>query len=203
SPTVTVVPPSATLCGGGSVGITASGATTYSWSPSAGLTCSTCANPTANPTVTTTYTVAGTSGGCTDSVKVVITVNSPPTVSVVPSSPTVCRGDSVSLTASGASTYSWAPSAGLSCTACPNPKASPATTSTYTVIGSNGGCNDTVNVVVTVNPSPTVSVVPSSATICPGTSVGLTASGATGYTWTPAAGLNSTTGANVTANPTV
>ena len=49
---------------------------------------------------------------------------------------------------------------------------------------------------------PTVSVTPSAPSYCPGGSVALTASGANAYTWSPAAGLSATTGANVTANPT-
>ncbi len=47
--------------------MTASGATTYSWSPSTGLSCSTCAITTVNPASTITYTVTGTSSaGCSD-----------------------------------------------------------------------------------------------------------------------------------------
>jgi hypothetical protein len=49
----------------------------------------------------------------------------------------------------------------------------------------------------------TVSVSPSSANICQGTSTTLTASGASGYTWSPSTGLNNTTGSSVVANPTV
>ncbi len=47
--------------------LTASGGTTYSWSPSTGLSCTTCAITTVNPLATTTYTVTGTSlSGCSD-----------------------------------------------------------------------------------------------------------------------------------------
>ncbi len=42
------------------------GAYTYSWSPTTGLSCSTCANPTASPTETTTYTVTVTDNCGTD-----------------------------------------------------------------------------------------------------------------------------------------
>jgi len=56
---------------------------------------------------------------------------------------------------------------------------------------------------VTVNPLPTVSVTPNS-TICPGSSITLTATGnANTYSWAPATDLNTTTGASVVATPTV
>jgi hypothetical protein len=49
----------------------------------------------------------------------------------------------------------------------------------------------------------TVSVTPSEASICKKKNTTLTASGADTYTWSPADGLNTTTGASVVASPTV
>lgn len=60
-------------------------------------------------------------------------------------------------------------------------------------------CNATSSTTVTVN-SATVTP-PAAQTICPGGSATLTASGAGSYTWSPATGLSSTTGATVTASP--
>jgi uncharacterized protein YjdB len=48
------------ICFGSSTPLTAGGASTYSWSPAAGLSATTGANVIATPTVTTTYTVTGT-----------------------------------------------------------------------------------------------------------------------------------------------
>ncbi len=54
-------------------------------------------------------------------------------------------------------TYSWSPSTGLSCTACPNPVACPATTQTYTLTVANAdGCVSTDEVTVTVVPDNSV-----------------------------------------------
>lgn len=79
--------------------------------------------------------------------------------------------------------------------------ASPTTQTSYnySVTSVLGTCSSpTSNVTVTVNPLPTVSVSPTGQ--CG--PVSLTATGtATAYTWSPAAGLSSTTGATVTANP--
>ncbi len=56
--------------------------------------------------------------------------------------------------------------------------------------------------VLTVNPNPTVSINPATATYCtPGPGVGLTASGALTYAWSPSTGLSAVTGATVTASP--
>lgn len=53
-----------------------------------------------------------------------------------------------------------------------------------------------------VNPNPTVSVSPASASYCnPGPGVGLTANGASTYAWSPATGLSAATGSAVTATP--
>ena len=74
---------------------------------------------------------------------------------------TICPGVSTTLSATGASFYSWTPSAGLSNTTSANPIASPSTTTTYTVLGSGPGvgCINTAKVTVTViaDPSTTVS----------------------------------------------
>ncbi len=64
-----------TTCGGITT-LTGSGATTYLWSPSTGLSCSTCASTDANPSTTTTYTVTGTAAtGCSDTASVVVDGN--------------------------------------------------------------------------------------------------------------------------------
>jgi hypothetical protein len=64
-PTITTNPTSTTIVQGYSANITAAGVTTYSWSPTTGLSCTTCANPTATPSSTTNYVVTGTDlNGC-------------------------------------------------------------------------------------------------------------------------------------------
>ncbi len=71
-------------CLGQPITLTATGGVAYSWSPSAGLSCSNCANPIiTNPTASATYTVTVTgSNACssTASTNVSVTNSSPPTV---------------------------------------------------------------------------------------------------------------------------
>lgn len=69
-----------TIMNGNCVTLTTSGvgATSYSWSPSVGLSNPNISNPVANPTTTTSYTVTGTgsSDGCRNTATVVVNVNS-------------------------------------------------------------------------------------------------------------------------------
>ncbi|TAL59240.1 MAG: T9SS type B sorting domain-containing protein, partial [Bacteroidetes bacterium] len=63
---------------GGNTQLTATGGGTYSWSPSTGLSCTTCANPAASPLQTTNYCVVVTDGnGCKDSSCITINVEMP------------------------------------------------------------------------------------------------------------------------------
>ncbi|HEU4718374.1 MAG TPA: PKD domain-containing protein, partial [Bacteroidia bacterium] len=69
-----------------------------------------------------------------------------------------------------------------------------------------GGCHlfDSafVNITVNANPVLSVSLNPSSTTVCSGTPVTMTASGASSYAWSPSTFLNTTTGATVISTPT-
>ncbi|MEW6467881.1 MAG: gliding motility-associated C-terminal domain-containing protein [Bacteroidota bacterium] len=204
-PGISISPASSVICSGASVTLSASGGSSYSWSPVTGLSCSLCQNPTANPTVTTTYTVTGTNNnGCTNTATVTVTVNPLPVINIAPSSAAICSGGSVTLTASGANTYSWSPATALSCVTCQNPTANPTATTIYTVTGADlNGCSGSSTVTVTVNPLPAVSVVPSSASICVGASLMLSANGANSYLWSPSTGLSCTFCQNPSATPTV
>jgi PKD repeat protein len=190
SPTVTVTTTGGTICSGSSTTITASGATTYSWMPGS-LTGTTV---TVSPATTTTYTVTGTSGACTGTATQLITVNPSPTVTTTTTAGTICSGNSTTITASGATSYSWMPGSltGTSVTV------TPAASTTYTVTGTGAnGCTGTATRTITVNPTPTVTATASSSSICSGNSVTLTATGATTYNWMP----GSLTGASVTTTP--
>jgi gliding motility-associated-like protein len=83
----------------------------------------------------------------------VITINGLPTV-VASADVTVCAGVSASISASGANTYSWSPGALVG-----TPQSvTPATTTTYTVTGTDvKGCVNTDQVIVNVNPAPVIS----------------------------------------------
>lgn len=191
-----------TICNGTTTVLNASGGTSYAWTTNSTLDNLTIANPIANPTSTTTYYVLVTDvNGCKNSDSVTVFVNQLPNVTVS-SNTAICIGASTSITASGATNYSWSPSTGLDNTNISNPTANPTSTTTYTVIGTdNNGCANSDSTIVTVNPLPTA-VVSSGGIICNGGSINLTASGGTSYSWTPATGLNNATIDNPIASPT-
>jgi hypothetical protein len=169
SPTVAVN--NGTICNGGAITLTATGATTYSWSNG-----STTSTVSVSPSVTTVYTVTGSNGTCTNVKTVTVNVGATPTVVITNSVNNICSGSTVNITASGATTYSWSNGATTSVMAV-----SPTANVVYTVTGYNGACTNVKTATVNVTASPTVNV--NSASICSGTNVILTASGATSYSW--------------------
>ena len=107
-------------------------------------------------------------------------------------------------TTSNTVTYAWTPTVSLSASNISNPVASPTATTIYTVTATDGqGCATTATTQVFVKPLPTPAIA-SSNTLCLGSSLTFTGSGASTYTWTTGAsgGLSSTTGSTVSATPT-
>ncbi len=158
-----VANPDRIICQGGSTNLTATTAATgvtYAWSPSTGLSCTNCANPTASPSLTTVYTVtANYPDGCSGSDDVRVTVNPTPTVSVFPAAATICTGGAITLTASGSAgvaSYTWNPGnlSGSSVIV------SPSATTTYTVTAFDAtGCPSLpATSVITLNPPPAAPV---------------------------------------------
>jgi len=106
--------------------------------------------------------------GCFDSDTVQITVLTAPVVSVSPAGfQEFCEGSNFTLTASGATTYTWVKDNVL----LPGQTSSGLTvqsSGTYTVFGSDGICGSTsANVPVQVNPAPSVSLI-SAPSVCEG-----------------------------------
>jgi gliding motility-associated-like protein len=154
-PNVTSFATSSSICIGSSTTLKGSGASSFTWDN--GVT----DNIEFNPTSTKTYTVTGTdANGCKDTSTVTVTVNALPTVKVNGAS--ICSGNSKTLTASGASTYSWSPSTNLSSNTGNAVTANPIDTTVYTVTGTDiNGCVSTDTALVTVIPTPQVNTIDS------------------------------------------
>lgn len=87
-----------------------------------------------------------------DSITKIVQVKAPP-IPNAGSDISICAGDSAQLNAWGGTTsYIWTPSTGLSKDNISNPKASPQTTTTYTVTVIIGSCSGKDSVTVTVLP---------------------------------------------------
>lgn len=200
------VSPDTSICAGGIAHLRASGSGTLRWSPAATLSCTDCADPIASPVVSTTYyiTLSG-AGGCEVVDSVLVTVLPVPTI-VTRGDTTLCGGGSVVLTTKvdGNPTPQdvlWTPAEGLSCTDCISPTASPTHTITYYCVATaSGGCRAIDSVTVTVAPLPAADA-GSDTTVCAGALVTLTATGGSGYLWSPPEGLSCADCASTTVRP--
>jgi gliding motility-associated-like protein len=168
---ISLSPLNPVVCSGERVTLTASGADSYVWS--SGVSSSSIV---VNPPATTTYTVTGKQGSCSGTQTVTVQVGQP-IVNITPSHPSVCSGESVTLTASGVDSYVW--SSGVSSSGI---VVNPPATTTYTVTGKQGSCSGTQTVTVQVVQL-IVNIIPSHPSVCSGESVTLTASGADSYVW--------------------
>lgn len=137
------------ICVGESVILMATGnANSYMWSNLQGA-----QSINVSPTVTTVYTVTGTNGvGCTAQSVYTVLVNNLPNVGVTSSDAdqTVCQGDQVTLTGTGATSYQWAASTMFVQSAVA--VVYPTSNIVYTVTGTDiNGCQNSLNYALTVN----------------------------------------------------
>jgi len=185
------------LCRDKSIQLQAAGAQLYEWTPAQGLSCDDCPNPVATPLTNTTYIVKGINNfGCPGFDTLDVTVYQPIQITASPDA-VICAKQSIDLSASGADSYIWSPSQGLSSTTIADPVATPAVTTRYRVVGFDGhNCfTDTAYVSITVNPLPTLQLGPDltlpTGTIHPFTPV-TTKGPIVLWQWTPGTNLSCT-----------
>lgn len=132
------------------------------------------------PTVNTIYTITASDGTCAGVASISLSAKPIPTVNIVSSSTVSCVGAPITMTASGGISYTWNPGN----LTTPAVTVSPAGPTLYSVVASNSvGCTATANQVVLTSPSPTVTASSSSSLVCSGSTVTLTANGASSYSW--------------------
>jgi len=151
--TLSVAPSDTSLCIGASfTPRVTSAATSYSWSPSAGINTPTVAQPSIKVSNSGVYTLSAYQGPCVVTRSINVTTFQGPAVSAGPDL-AVVAGSQVMLQATGTagSTYVWSPATGLSSSTALNPMASPSQTTTYTLTAtSNRGCTSSDDVLVSV-----------------------------------------------------
>jgi gliding motility-associated-like protein len=179
-PTVSVssVPNPALVCAGGNAMLTASGnALSYSWtggiSNGVGFV----------PVSSNTYTVTGTNAfGCSNTASVALVLEPLPLISVVAApNDTVCAGKLVTLTAAAS-----VPNITYTGGVTNNTPFVVNASNTYTVTATSANaCSASTTILIVALPNPVVAVAaaPPSASICYGSPVVLTASGAATYSW--------------------
>jgi hypothetical protein len=183
-----------TICAGNFVQLNTIGGSSYSWTPSAGLSNPTIANPIATPSNTTQYIVTSSSAGCIISDTVLITVNPSSglnaSVSITPSPGTaVCAGSLVNFTASpinggtnpsyqwkvngsnvGTNTYTYSTASLVS-----GDVVSCVMTSSLQCVTNSPAISNAVTMTVLPNVTPTVAISTSQTTVCSGSTVTFTA----------------------------
>jgi gliding motility-associated-like protein len=196
------------LCIGTSTTLSASGGTSYTWTPTTGLSNPNIANPIANPSLTTTYTVrVSNAAGCFKDIPVTLTVFTKPTANFTARTVDSCSVfPSVILQnqSNNATSYLWDFGNGQT-SSLPNPTVNYTQEGRYVIrlTAYNGQvCLDFTDRVIDIRKNQQIlpTIQPFQA-ICAGDSVQLQVSGGTRYVWTPATGLSNPTIANPKASP--
>ncbi|MES2680934.1 MAG: glycine-rich protein [Bacteroidota bacterium] len=171
------------ICAGESTTLTTSAIGNYVWSNGANS-----SSIVVSPTVTTSYTLTATSSSsCTASAVITVSVDSTPTVTALISPSVVCVNKPVTITASGAGSYTW--TGGITNGVAYTPTASG--TYTYAVNGANACGTSTAAVSLTVNPLPIITASINNPIVCSGSSIILNGGGSvSGYTWSAGAPNN-------------
>ena len=177
SPTIVVAisPTLVTVCELTSTSFTASSALTYTWANN-----NTGTTSAFTPSAPTLYTVQGSdANGCVSSAGAIVLTNPLPSISITASSPVLCAATSLTLSGSGANTYTWSVGGNNA-----NIVITPTAPITYTLSGSGANnCVGTKTILISTNPSPILVITPPSASICLGKSSSFSVTGAISYTW--------------------
>ena len=163
------------LCFGSSLTLMASGALTYTWNNSSNSN-----SIIVSPLSTALYLVNGTDAtGCNNFSVKTVSVKPLPLVMINSNANSICLGQSLTLIASGASSYYWNNGNAQSSITI-----SPSLTTNYSVIGVDvNGCQNQSSLNIKVNVLPIIQIIQTPTLICVGESATLTASGAFSYTW--------------------
>lgn len=125
---------SLSVCSGNTLSLASTGATSFSWAPT------TVTNNVAfTPSASTNYTITNSNSttGCSNTAVASVTVNNNPNVNINSSNNSICVGQSATLTATGASNYTWSTGSNLASIVV-----SPTVNSGYSINGTNAqGCS--------------------------------------------------------------
>lgn len=183
---IPVITGNGTICEGQNGTLTASGGVTYAWSNNV-------STAVIHPSSAGTYTVTVTdANGCSSTISTDITVNVPPTVSIVGDT-AFCQGTTIILNATGTSgvSYQWSNSSSGNSISVNTP-------GIYSVTATHlNGCTASTSQTISTLPLPNVNI---SGTLnpCLGKGTTLTATGGVSYLWS-----NGNNNDVITVNPSV
>ena len=143
TPTLVTLSSNTIICSMQSATLNVSGANTYSWNTS-----SNSSSISITPTITTTYSVMGTNSfGCVSNAIITQQVNALPNVIAISNNTLLCVGETASLTASGANTFTWSTTENTNSIVV-----TPTVTTSYSVTGiDNNGCSNSSTITQSVS----------------------------------------------------
>ena len=216
-PIVTAAPLASVVCLGSTVNLVAGGtATHFTWTPSSGLSSVNAASVSASPSVTQGYVLLGALNGCTAQTTATVVIIQPPILNLSLTSNTMCAFNfnnsvnTLSLIPSGAQSYTLLGGNGFVVNNATGPIMQaiasgtpnlPITPVTATLIGVTGVCTTSITKTFSVIDNPVISLLPPTATICPGKSKVFGVTGATSYTWLPNTHYSVLTPTSIIASP--
>ncbi|AXY73504.1 gliding motility-associated C-terminal domain-containing protein [Paraflavitalea soli] len=198
----------AVICPGATTQLSAfaPGAASYNWRPQQGLSDAAISNPVAGPAVNTKYLVEvkGTNG-CHSKDSVTINVRSISSFAASANKGTICAGDTIILQASGGDEYTWSSGTSNLATNVNSLLVHPATSTNYGVTIKENTCQGTaiLNIPVTVNPLPRITVTSSNDVGCANSQAILHVRGASTYVWDAIPGITQLTAADPVVTPLV
>ena len=190
-----------TICIGNSLTLApqgVGGTYNYTWTPQMAPTSATGAM-TWNPTISNEFFLLATNNdGCTHLDSLDLTVNPLPNMGLVASAQALCPNENLTLTASGAATYSWS-GPGVTNSTGNTQSIIPTGTGTFQAIGyTAAGCVDSIQTSFTLYPKPIITLTPDQE-ICLGKMASMTVIGADTYSWDP----SNLVGSQVYVSPSV
>lgn len=132
------------ICEGNGTTLNGSGTGTPSWAPGGTLSATNILNPVATPPTTETYTLTMTSGTCTSTDDVTVTILNLSPIVVSPDV-SICSGDCTDLTVSGGDFFVWDADPDITDSSLTTQNVCPTSTTTYTVTSYTVGSNLIVN----------------------------------------------------------
>jgi len=204
---ITLTPSSPSICtssAGATLNAQGPAGATYSWTPTTGLSCTTCQNPTATPSSTTLYTVRVDSSGVIGSAAIAVSVTQAATAAFnFTPAPTCSLPEAVSFanTSTNATSYVWDFGDGSATSTTASPLHSYTTDGSFTVkLYATNSCGvDSLISTQPVQVSGGAPTAPSQA-ICSGQSAAITAAGSNINWYSDAQGINLMQSGNNTYN---
>lgn len=167
-------------------------------------------NPVFSYNAAGTYTVqliSGNSKGCKDSITHNITVLPTPSVNIINPDTTICKLDSIPLTATGTGSFSWLPAVNIIGAGTATPTVFPSTPTKYFVTVTENGCKNRDSIMITALGDLSNSILASPTSICAEDTLTLTGSSNKTdhlrWEWSPTTSVQSPNAASTRAYPMV